>query len=436
MSSTAAPLATGVGDAAGLAHAVSSLPLHEPAGVTPDDLAHLRAALCRSSGDIMAAFRADTGYTRDDANELWDATLRFVDRLPALRSAAIEVARVESGTLASPGATLVRRPLGRILVCLPANAPLPLAVAVPLALLAGGNSVVIAASRAGRRTSLLVGRFLRDLAPRNVVLWEGRVRDVVEHLTEGRQVEAVYYMGSSGYFPTLAARCASAGVKLLYEGEGNSVAVVDEHNSRDDARQAADQLFAAKTRWAGRMCSAPNVIAVHTSRLDAFSEWYAQHCHAAPLAVDLASLASDAVQVELSAHLAAGTPTIPPVDRLCPRTPFLVRAVDLRLSLRRELFCPVAFLLPFDDWTALLSELRGVEHRLQVTLFSQDGDRAAQLVRSTRFARYCLNRDPVEQDPLLPWGNYGASGHSEVVDFFNKGLERAIVEGSADGWAG
>jgi len=250
------------------------------------------------------------------------------------------------------------------------------------------------------------------------------------------QVEAIYYMGSSGYFPALAARCADAGVKLLYEGEGNSVAVVDEHNSRDEAQQAADRLFAAKTRWAGRMCSAPNLIAVHRARLDAFTERYEQHCRAAPLAVDLASLTSDVVQVALGAHLAAGAPTIPPIDRVGPRTPFLVRVADLRLALRRELFCPVAFLLPFDDWTTLLAELRGVEHRLQVTLFSQDGARAAHLVRSTRFARYCFNRDPVEQDPLLPWGNYGASGHSEVVDFFNKGLERAIVEGSAGGWAG
>jgi hypothetical protein len=36
---------------------------------------------------------------------------------------------------------------------------------------------------------------------------------------------------------------------------------------------------------------------------------------------------------------------------------------------------------------------------------------------------------PSWQDSLLPWGNDGLSGQSDLHDFYRKGLRRVIVEG-------
>ena len=36
--------------------------------------------------------------------------------------------------------------------------------------------------------------------------------------------------------------------------------------------------------------------------------------------------------------------------------------------------------------------------------------------------------NPVQQDPLLPWGNLGRSGVSHSIDFLGKGLRVAVIE--------
>jgi len=41
-----------------------------------------------------------------------------------------------------------------------------------------------------------------------------------------------------------------------------------------------------------------------------------------------------------------------------------------------------------------------------------------------------LNMNPADQDPVLPWGNFGLSGQSRVQTFFDKFLEDVIVEGT------
>jgi hypothetical protein len=163
------------------------------------------------------------------------------------------------------------------------------------------------------------------------------------------------------------------------------VAVIDEGF---DFPAAVPSLIAAKNAFRGRMCSAPNAIAIPRGTAAAFTAAWHRHAAAPPL-TPIGSLAA---------------------------------------AVERELFRPEAFLVEYGDWGALGRELAAVRHRLQLSIFSRDEARIERLVAATRFARYAVNRCPIDQDPLLPWGGYGRSGRADVLDFYRKGLRSVIVE--------
>lgn len=354
-----------------------------------DLLARLARRLVAEQPHIERLMVAETGYTRAECAELLGAAHRFAAGLDDLMTLHRALAAAESEAYAevadAPGAHIELRPWGRCLVCTPANAPAPLALALPLALVAAGNQVVLAPSGKARGTALRLGRMVAETVG-GVVLWDGRVRDAVTALTG--DIDLVYYLGGSSAFPDLAATCARAGVELIYEGEGNGVAVIDDGFAFADAAAA---LIAAKNAFAGRMCSAPNAIAVPRGTAAAFTAAW---------------------------HRSGPAPPLTAIE-------------PLAAAVERELFRPEAFLVEYADWASLGRELASVRHRLQLSIFSHDEARIERLIADTRFARYTVNRCPIDQDPLLPWGGYGRSGRADVLDFYRKGLRRVIVERGA-----
>ena len=351
---------------------------------------HLLARLARrleaEQPHLERLMMAETGYTRAECAELLHAAHRFASGLDELMTLHRALAAAESEGYSDisedPGANIELRPWGRCLICTPANAPAPLALILPLALVAAGNQVVLAPSGKARGTALRLGRLVAETVG-GVVLWDGRVRDAVSGLMG--DIDLVYYLGGSSAFPDLAATCARAGVELIYEGEGNGVAVIDQGMP---LAAAVPSLVAAKTAFAGRMCSAPNAIAVpRGAAADFTAAWHRQ-----------------------------------------PGAPALMPAASLAAAVERELFRPEAFLVEYADWGGLARELAAVRHRLQLSIYSRDERRIDQLVAATRFARYVVNRCPIDQDPLLPWGGYGRSGRADVLDFYRKGLRRVVVE--------
>lgn len=389
-------------------------------------LAAIREAFDGASASISSAMARETGYRDEECRELMDATRRFIDGLPDLVRLHQSLAKTENDLYRalSPEAELRYEPWGRCLVCTPANAPAPLALALPLSLAAAGNRVAVAFSGKAIESASALARIVSERVG-GITLWGGRVRDAVETLTASRAVDLVYFLGGSSYFPKLAAQCASAGIELVYEGEGNSVALLHE-DARGDLATVARQLVASKQAFGGRMCSSPNAIAVPRPLL---RELMAEFRRAASEVggEPIAGWISPQIRAYLDELVARGGARVDgSIDDA--RGPLLVEGPDLRAALERELFCPLAFVVPYDDWDAVVREIGAVPHRLQLTVYSADVARTRRLARETSFARYCTNMNPIAQDPLLPWGNYGVSGRADVLDFYRKGLRRAILE--------
>lgn len=353
----------------------------------------------------LAAFAAESPYPLADLETLWEAVERTLSGLPELVALQEQLRATRQAHLdrVAPTGRLVQRPWGRVLVILPANAPVPLAAVIPATLLAAGNTVIVAGSRRVSRTIDTLVAPMAEALPDAVLRWPGRAWSAVEALLPRGLVDCVYFLGASRLHPELARRCAEAGVHLVYEGEGNGCAVVDDTVRGELLARTARQLVAAKHFCRGQMCSAPNLLLVH-----------------------------EAVQAELHAALEAEARRWPlPAVGSGPHRLQLRPAEGVAQALAQELFSPAAWTLPWRDWEALVAELAEVRHRLQLTLFSAEADRLADLSRRTRFARYCHNMCPTHQDPLLPWGNFGHSGDSRVQDFYEKGLRPVILEGGA-----
>lgn len=399
-----------------------------PIGLPSGSIEFLSNLVRAAEEELLVGFLKETGYREKDARDLWQAIYIFLQGIVGLIEVHHQLGEQDalSVNAISNQAFTEYHPWGKFLVCIPSNAPIPLGFIIPIALIASGNSVVVSSSS---ETGRALAEMVQKVFPDRLIVWNGRVRESIKELVETRLVDVLYFMGSSRIYADIAETCARAGVTLLYEGEGNGVAVLSptlRGNTFDDTVKV---LIESKAFCHGYMCSAPNVVAVPASLLAVFSETFERYNNMA-LPITVREAAGEATWNLIQSHLSSGTETIPEIlDFESISFPFLVRNDDLAKALETELFCPVSYVLVYDDWSELLDSLYAVRHRLQISLFTEDSHEVEELIRTTGFARYCVNQRPTDQNPLLPWGNYGFSGYSDVQNFFSKGLRRIIVEG-------
>jgi acyl-CoA reductase-like NAD-dependent aldehyde dehydrogenase len=359
-------------------------------------LAERRREICQTNA-------RETGYSETEVASLYDALLRFATKLPELMRLHCDLLGLETSRLQrfNPGVRLAHAPHGRSLIVVPSNAAVPLAAVLPLAYAAAGNQVDVTCNSAVRETTKLLTGIVAEAAPGRVRFREEPARTLVAKALDARNIECLHFTGGSAAFPDLSRRCAEAGVKLIFEGEGRSAAVLLPTDALERVASAIETVVESKRAFAGRMCSAPNILAVHQRNLE----------------TAVAALARAGGLVCNADQVAA-----------IRRNPTFVPIAALSEAFEREWFSPACFLLAYEDVGDLLSALSEVPYRLQLALFGDDLALLDQAVAGTRFPRYCHNMLPSAQDPLLPWGNDGRSGQSDLLDFYRKGLRRVVVE--------
>ena len=395
----------------------------------PSKLTLLDERLLENRDNLIDTFVKESGFPADDVAELFEATMLFVRDFTQLETSAAARMNLERELISriDPGASIHFEPWGRALICIPSNAPLPLAIALPLAFIAAGNQVIMAPSNRARQTSELAFSILNDLFPEQISLWPGRVREAIANLVDTGEVEHLYFLGGSGLRGTLAEKCATAGTHLIYEGEGNGVTIIDEELNDEQLRQTATQLVRAKSFCFGQMCSSPNVILCSKRNIDLFLAAFKEEAQKVSFPTSLQSYLGTELWDHLN-HFVSDKAALETTGTL--NQPALIQGMPFEKAVERELFSPAAFLCEYTDFKSAMATLSTLKHRLQVSLFSQDTDKVQELISGTRFARYCVNRCPTDQNPLLPWGNYGWSGQSEVRGFLMKAYRTVILESS------
>lgn len=365
--------------------------------------------LSRDNELLISAFARLCRYRRRDAEVLWNDSIAYLERLRTVKIDSVEL----SGERDRPAST-VFRPFECTVVCLPSNAIVPLApIFVACADVLGTRLVLT-----GPEGQLDLIAQLTDLVSSSgrCVLWRARTRDLVKGAIEAKFADQIYFLGSSSIYPALARDCAEAGIALRFEGQGNGLAYVSD---TANPRFAASMLLESKAFCEGRMCSSPTGILVSRSVADEFLYEFAAAAERISLAEPLARSVTAKPWRDLLDMQTPGWEEI--------RTPLLVEVASSPEV--GESYSPVAWFQRSASFGEALLAIRRSRFRLQVSYFGSD-EQELQELSAFRYARTCVNMSPSDQDPLLPWGNFSASGESPVEEFLFKFGYSAIVEGS------
>lgn len=148
---------------------------------------------------------------------------------------------------------VVAEPLGIVLILVPFNHPISLAIAPLVEALAAGNVVVIKPSEKCVESSKMLADRLAQYCAESVVVREGDGEVGARLLT--RRWDLVHFMGSREVGSKVAKAAALTGSRVvLHVGGINPVVIAEDCN----IKVAAKRLIAAKTMFCGQSCTTPN----------------------------------------------------------------------------------------------------------------------------------------------------------------------------------
>jgi len=221
-------------------------------------LTALRALLTENGQAIEAALHTDLhkNPTESHLAEIGfvlgeiDHTLKHLRRW--LRPKRVGV----PGAVMPATASIVREPLGVVLVIAPWNYPLQLLLTPVVGALAAGNAVIMKPSELAPATSALIASLVpRYLDTRAIAVFEGGVDETTELLKQ--RFDHIFYTGN-GTVGRIVMRAAAENLTpVTLELGGKSPVYVDESV---DLAQAARRIAWGKYMNAGQTCVAPDYL--------------------------------------------------------------------------------------------------------------------------------------------------------------------------------
>ena len=348
--------------------------------------------LMKKKDEIFSLLLQFMPYSHHEHELLWDETIRYLENLPALMDLHTKLTHEENQLYQklNPNFELQLKPYGRVFISIPSNAPLPLAIVLPLSFCLSGNSVYVTGSSKIQPIITYLFQIIASYFPNQIALWCGKTAELLDHLCETKAVDLIYFMGASSYYTEIAQKAARAGAHLIYEGEGRCAYAIDPRLDTPALKTAVSYIAASKQSFAGHMCSAPNSIVCSHEQKD---------------------------------YICKRLKEISPAIKIHPDA-------DGNAIYDNEWFSFDCYIQSHDTRESIKAAIQKNPYGLQLAVFSDDDLFMQTLKDETHFARYCFNMTPIEQDSLMPWGNFSLSGNSDVLDFYRKGLRRIWIETS------
>lgn len=376
-----------------------------------------RRALLGKAADELEA-RADR-FVKTMAEELRasEPWARFNVMLGAgmVREAAALTTQIGGEVIPSdkPGllSLALREPAGVVLGIAPWNAPVILgcrAIATPLAC---GNTVILKASeRCPRAHALIVEAFAAAGFPDGVVNLvtnePAHAAEVVGALIDHPAVRRINFTGSTAVGRIVARRAAEHLKPVLLELGGKAPLIVLEDADLDEAVKAA--AFGAFMN-AGQICMSTERIIVVDAVADEFARLLAEKAAAVP-APAVGQQVDEAAQANVRAMIddalakgarpiASGAATV--LDGIAP---------GMRLY-SEESFGPVAGIIRVADEEEAIRVANDSDYGLSAAVFTRDTARGLRVARRIRSGICHVNGPTVQDEPQMPFGGVGASGH-------------------------
>ncbi|MFJ4876956.1 aldehyde dehydrogenase family protein [Streptomyces sp. NPDC088745] len=403
----------------------------KPVAWRRNQLEALRTLLTENSDALLAALHADLGKGPEEAyrtevgftvNEI-DHTLAHLDAWLAPRPAALPE------RLLPAEASVVREPLGVVLVIAPWNYPLQLALAPVVGALAAGNCVVVKPSELAPATSAEIARLLpRHLDRDAVAVVEGAVPETTALLEQ--RFDHIFYTGNGTVGRIVMTAAAKHLTPVTLELGGKSPALVDEGV---DLAAAARRIVSGKFLNAGQTCVAPDYVlavgdtarALEPHLAAAVTELYG----ADPAArTEYGRIVNERHFDRLTGLLDSGRTVIGGIHDRATRYLAPTVLADVRGDspvMREEIFGPVLPVVQVPDLDAALAFINGRDKPLALYAFTDSPATKQRLLTETSSGALTFGI-PVAHltAPELPFGGVGESGmgryHGEYsIDTFS-----------------
>jgi aldehyde dehydrogenase (NAD+) len=230
----------------------------KPVSWRREQLGALRAMLTEQQDAFAAALFADLAKNADEANRTEiHFTVREIDHTLANLDAWLAPEDAELPERLLPGrGTVVREPLGVVLVIGPWNYPLQLVLAPLVGALAAGNAAVIKPSELAPATTAAIARFVPQyLDQEAVAVVEGAIPETTALLEQ--QFDHIFYTGNGVVGRIVMTAAAKHLTPVALELGGKSPVVVD---ADADPVVTAQRLVETKFLNAGQTCVAPDYV--------------------------------------------------------------------------------------------------------------------------------------------------------------------------------
>jgi len=377
----------------------------------------LRAMITENERDLLDALAADVGKPGIEgyATDLGfvvsdiDSTLKSLDRWTRPR-------RVHTPATSMPGkSSIVREPLGVVLVIAPWNYPVQLLLAPMLAAIAAGNAVVAKPSEVAPHCSALLGRLIPEyLDAEMIAVVEGGVAETTALLEE--RFDHIFYTGNGRVARVVMAAAAKNLTPVTLELGGKSPTIV--------ARDANIDVAAKRIAWgkflnAGQTCIAPDYVLVDREverpLLEALTttvrSFYGTDPRHSP---DFARIVNDSHFRRLEKLMHDGRTVIGGDTDEAARyiAPTILADVPLDAPVMdEEIFGPILPVIAVDGVGDAIAFVRGREKPLALYVFSESQEIVDLVISETYSGGVCVNATVMHvTNPHLPFGGVGESG--------------------------
>ncbi|QUQ62714.1 aldehyde dehydrogenase family protein [Kutzneria sp. CA-103260] len=223
-----------------------------------EQLAALRAMLTEQEDAFAEALWADLRKNGDEARRTEIGFIcREIDHTLENLDAWVAAEDVELPSNLLPGrGTVVREPLGLVLIIGPWNYPLHLALAPLVGTLAAGNAAVVKPSELSPATTAAIARYVPQyLDPEGVAVVEGAIPETTALLEQ--QFDHIFYTGNGIVGRIVMTAAAKHLTPVTLELGGKSPVIVD---ADVDPAVVAERLVRTKFLNAGQTCVAPDFV--------------------------------------------------------------------------------------------------------------------------------------------------------------------------------
>ncbi|MEU8510838.1 aldehyde dehydrogenase family protein [Kitasatospora sp. NPDC048722] len=395
-----------------------------------DRLAALRALLTEQAEVFQEALRADLGKS---AAESYRSEIGFtLNELDHTVAHLAEWLRPRPAAVPEPfrpaEATVVRDPLGVVLIIAPWNYPLQLALSPLVGALAAGNTAVVKPSELTPATSAAIAELLPRYLGETVAVVEGAVPETTALLEQ--RFDHIFYTGNGTVGRIVMAAAARHLTPVTLELGGKSPVVVE---PGADLAVTARRIARGKFLNAGQTCVAPDyVLAVGDTAAElekelaaAVHELYGDDPAAAE---HYGRIVSERHFDRLTALLGDGrTVTGGTHDRAARYlAPTVLADVEPTAPVMRdEIFGPILPVLTVPDLDAAIAFINERDKPLALYAFTESAETKRRLAEETSSGALNFGLPVLHLAmPELPFGGVGGSGmgryHGEYsIDTFS-----------------